>query len=199
MSAQAPSYTIEDLTAGFQNLLPTGPVWPRDPDAVQSQVATALMNTPLRLTARAANLLQDAFPVEPVELLPEWELTLGLPDPCAGASPSLQIRQQQVAARFVAGGGQSVAYFVNLAATLGYTITITQFTPYRVGMPVGQPISGPAWAFVWQVNAPQFSIHYFEVGRDSVGEALASWDNTVLQCEIQKYAPAHTTVLFNYS
>jgi uncharacterized protein YmfQ (DUF2313 family) len=41
-----------------------------------------------RLTARANNLLIDAFPGSTYELLPEWEATLGLPDPCAGEAPT---------------------------------------------------------------------------------------------------------------
>ncbi len=152
-----------------------------------------------RQAARAAYLLQDAFPVTPIELLPEWEDTLGLPDPCAGPSPSLQVRQQQVAARFVASGGQTTAYFISVAATLGYPITITEFAPFRVGQTVGQPLYGDAWAHAWQVNAPTFTITRFEVGRDTVGEALASWGNTVLQCELNRLKPAQTTLLFNYS
>lgn len=196
----APTFSDADYLAAFQSLLPTGAVWPRDSDAVQTQAVAALVKGYTRNGARAANLLTDAFPVAPVELLPEWESTLGLPDPCAGASPSLQVRQQQVNARFVASGGQSIGYFVQLAANLGYDITITQFAPFRVGTnTVGQPLYGEAWAHAWQVNAPQFSIHPFEVGRDAVGDPLASWSNTVLQCEIQRLAPAQTQVIFSYS
>lgn len=194
----APLFTDDDFVAGFQNLLPTGPVWPRDADAVQTQTIRPLIKGYTRNTARAVNLLSDAFPVEPVELLPEWESTLGLPDPCAGTSPTIQQRQQQVAARFIASGGQSVAYFVQVAAALGYEITITQFAPLKVGQVVGTPLYGAAWAFAWQVNAPTFTIERFLVGRDAVGEPLAQWGNTVLQCELQRLAPAHTTLIFSY-
>jgi uncharacterized protein YmfQ (DUF2313 family) len=195
----APSFTDADFLSGFQQLLPTGPVWPRDADSTQTQTFAALIQGYTVNAYRAVNLLTDAFPVAPVELLTEWELTLGLPDPCAGPSPTLQQSQQQVNARFIGSGGQTIDYFISVAAALGYEITITQFTPYAVGQPVGQPITGAAWTFVWQVNAPTFSIHYFEVGHDTVGEPLASWGNTVLQCELQRLAPAHTTILFNYS
>ncbi|WP_428492171.1 YmfQ family protein [Rhodopila sp.] len=195
----APIYTAADFLAGFQALLPTGPVWPRDADAVQTQVALALTGLYPGNAGRAANLLTDAFPVAPVELLPEWESTLGLPDPCAGPAPTLQVRQQQVNARFIAGGGQSVNYFVSVAAALGYQITITQFTPSRFGQPFGQPFAGEDWAFAWQVNAPTFSITHFTFGRDTFGEPFSSFGNTVLQCELQRLAPAHTTLLFSYS
>ena len=196
----APNYQDADFAAALQAHLPTGPIWPRDPGSVQAQVCQALMRQYTRLHDRSVNLLSDAFPVAPVELLPEWEATLGLPDPCAGVSPTVQQRQQQVNARFVASGGQSVPYFVTLAANLGYAVTITEFAPFRVGVSsVGEALSnGAAWENAWQVNAPTFTIEYFTVGRDAVGEPLAQWGNTVLQCEMQRLAPAHTTVTFRY-
>lgn len=194
-----PTFTDADYAAGLQALLPTGAVWPRDSDAVQSQICLALAKTFTRISARAGNLISDAFPVAPVELLPEWEATLGLPDPCAGVSPTILLRQQQVAARFIATGGQSAAYYINVAAALGYPITVTQFAPFRFGQPFGQPLYGTAWAFAWRVNAPTFTVRYFTFGRDGFGEPFASWSNNVLQCELQRLAPAHTTLLFSYS
>jgi uncharacterized protein YmfQ (DUF2313 family) len=204
MSGQLAQYTDDDFLAGFLNLLPDGPVWPKVPaeggDApVLVQTSRALIKGYTRNAASAAALLSDAFPVAPVDLLPEWEATLGLPDPCAGPSPTIQARQQQVNARFVGSGGQTPAYFINVAAALGYPITITQFAPFRVGQAVGSPLYSEPWAYAWQINAPTFVVEYFRVGRDAVGEPLAQWGNTVLQCEMQRLAPAHTTLLFSYS
>jgi uncharacterized protein YmfQ (DUF2313 family) len=197
--ASLPAYVDADFLAGIQALLPTGPAWPRDPDAVITQVLAALVPLYTANADAAAALLEDAFPVAPAMLLPEWQETLGLPDPCAGPTPTLQQEQQQVAARFVATGGQSVNYFVSVAAALGYTITITQFTPFTVGMPVGQPLYGVPWAFAWQINAPQVTVNFFRVGRDTVGEPLATFGNTVLQCELQRIAPAHTIPIFSFT
>lgn len=196
-----PAWTSQDFLGAFVRLLPRGRVWPaRDnPQSTQAQALAPLMDTYERLAARDAYLLVDAFPSTTDELLPEWEESLGLPDPCAGPSPTLQLRQQQVVARLTGRGGQSVQYYTDVALSLGYTITITQFAPFRVGRPVGQPIYGTAWAWAWQVNAPQFTVEKFSVGRDAVGEPLARWGNTVLQCELNRLKPAHTTLLFNYS
>jgi len=79
----AADLTSADYQAALQALLPHGRVWPREPDAVQSRVAAGLAQTAARLHARANYLLRDAFPVAPLELLPEWEATLGLPDECS--------------------------------------------------------------------------------------------------------------------
>jgi uncharacterized protein YmfQ (DUF2313 family) len=195
-----PAWTDADLATAFQQHLPTGKAWPRDPLSVQAQTIAALAPTFQRLVARAANLLIDGFPSTTVELLPEWQESLGLPDPCAGALPTLAQQQAQVLARFTASGGQSISYFVNFAKALGYDISIAQYAPFRAGASrAGQPDCSQEWAFAWRVNAPAVSIFYFSAGTGSAGEPLASWGNLVLQCEIERLSPAHTKVIFGYS
>jgi uncharacterized protein YmfQ (DUF2313 family) len=194
-----PDYTDADFAERFQDHLPTGAIWPRDDDAVWSQLSLALMHQYTVLHQRSVNLLTDAFPVAPVELLPEWELTLGLPDPCAGESPTVALRQAQVAARFVASGGQSAPYFINVAAELGYAITITEFTVSRFGQPFGSRFYGAAWADTWQINAPTYTITSFRFGSGRFGDRFREWGNTVLQCELNRIKPAHTVLIFNYS
>jgi uncharacterized protein YmfQ (DUF2313 family) len=196
----SPVYTDADFVAGFQRLLPTGPIWPRDPESVLAQTILPLVKGYTRNAASALGLLADALPVTPVMLLPEWQQTLGLPDPCAGPAATLEISQQQVNARFIASGGQSAAYYIGVAAALGYPITITQFAPFRAGQGrAGQPLYGKDWAFAWQVNAPTFAPEYFRAGSGTAGQPLVVWGNTVLQCELQRLAPAQTILLFNYS
>ena len=196
---RAPSFTVADIAAAFLKLLPTGEVWPRESDSVLSQVFTALAPTYQRQAARSANLLVDAFPATTVELLPEWEATLGLPDPCAGTSPTIQQRQAQVVARFAARGGQSVPYFVNFAKNLGFTVTIAQYAPFRVGANrAGQALYGQPWSHAWAVIAPLNTVTFFRTGEDAVGEPLASWGNAVLQCEIQRVAPAQSIPIFQF-
>ncbi len=193
-------YSDEACVAAFQRLLPTGPIWPRDPASTQAQTILPLVKGYTRNADAALALLTDAFPLAPVQLLPEWQRTLGLPDPCAGPSPTLQVAQQQVNACFVASGGQSQAYFIGVAAALGYTITITQFAPFRAGRSrAGDPANGQDWAFTWQINAPPIVIEYFRAGDATAGEPLATWGNAVLQCEMQRLSPAHTILMFNYS
>ncbi|MDE2104744.1 MAG: DUF2313 domain-containing protein [Patescibacteria group bacterium] len=195
----APIYSNAEFAAALQALLPRGRAWPREAEAVQAQTVAALAPSPRRVTDAARALLVDAFPPSTEELLPEWEESLGLPDPCAGESPDVPTRRAQVVARLAAFGGQSIAYFVALAKAIGYDITITQFTPFRFGDTFGSALNGIDWIFAWQVNAPQFTVTYFELGSSVFGEPFASWGNNVLQCEINRLAPAHTIVLFSYS
>src|SRR5579883_2631705 len=116
----APLLLAADFLAALQALMPRGRVWPQDPDATETAVLSGLAKAYERQTARANALLVDAFPATTFELLPEWEETLGLPDPCIGDSPTIEQRVGQVVARFAQAGGQSVAFFTAYAEALGF-------------------------------------------------------------------------------
>ncbi|ARL91030.1 YmfQ family protein [Burkholderia pseudomallei] len=195
----APNLTSADYLRAFQALMPRGRVWPRDPDAIQTRVFTGLTQIYGRQTERSNYLLVDSFPATTYELLPEWEATLGLPDPCAGEAPTVQQRRAQIVARLANTGGQSAAYYIGFAAQLGYGITITNFAPFRCGQSTcGQQLGNTDWFFAWQVNAPAATVVRFAAGQSTAGEALGSWNNTVLECEIRAVVPAHTIVHFAY-
>lgn len=80
----APVLTSADYLRAFQALMPRGRVWNTDPDSIQTKTAAGLTVSYAVQTARSNNLLIDAFPATTYELLPEWESTLGLPDPVPG-------------------------------------------------------------------------------------------------------------------
>ncbi|MBB3256853.1 uncharacterized protein YmfQ (DUF2313 family) [Paraburkholderia bannensis] len=195
----APNYAASDFASAIHALMPRGLVWPRDPASVQAQVIAGLSPTWQRHTAANNQLLVDAFPATSVELLPEWESTLGLPDPCAGESPTLQGRQQQVVARLTNSGGQSIPYYTAFAKALGFEVTVTEFTPFRVGQQsIGAALGTQDWAFTWRINAPAQTVTYFSTGQSYVGQALASWGSAVLECELRTIKPAHTYLNFAY-
>lgn len=194
----APNFSASDFLQAFLKLLPRGRVWSRDPSSVQNQALLGLNSIYATGTSRANQLLVDAFPGSTYELLPEWESTLGLPDPCAGEQPSIQARRAQVVARLTATGGQSIAYFTAMAANLGYSITINQFMPSRFGKRFGTPFGGEAWAHAWQVNAPVNTVQKAVFG-GSFGPPFAYWSNNVLQCELLAAAPAQSVLNFSYS
>lgn len=193
-------YSASDYLTALQNLLPRGKVWPKEPDTVQSLVLSGFSQSLARLDSRATYLITDAFPTTTYELLPDWENSLGLPDPCAGTAPSIAARRAQVVAKFIGNGGQSSAWIISYATALGYTITITNYAPARVGAShIGDPLNDSSWAHAWAVNAPLNSVTYATIGTSGVGDPLANWGNTVLECEIKSIAPAQTKVLFIYS
>ena len=196
----APVYSAEDFLKALQNLLPRGVVWSRSSDSVLTGTLSGLAPVWARHVARNNNLLVDAFPTTSFDLLSEWESTLGLPDPCAGASPTLQGRRNQVLARLTTNGGQSIDYFVSYAANLGYTISIKEYTPLRCGQQrCGDPVGSQDWAHAWSILSPENTVTLFKSGLSGAGEPLESWGNAVLECELNEIKPAHTVLTFIYT
>lgn len=190
--------TAEDYLAQLQALLPQGPAWPRDAGATLTKLLQAMADELARVDGRAAQLIEEADPRTTAELLADWERVAGLPDSCVTAAQSTAQRRAALHARLTTLGGQSVAYFIALAASLGYTVTITEFRLHTVEDDVEYPLYGHPWQFAWQINAPQDSVGTLSV-TDTVADPLAWWGNELLECVIRRIAPAHTHVLFAYS
>ena len=196
----APIYSAADYQQSLANLAPTGRAWPRDPGSTLMGIFGALSPSYARNSASALALLEDVVPTQTLNLLPEWEASLGLPETYAPVGQTVAQRQSAVSAKWAARGGQSQAYFTHLAATLGVAITITQFAPARVGvLRVGQPLYGVAWAHTWQINMPTFVVQPFRVAENSVGDALNTWGTTYVQQRLMAASPAHTNLIFNYT
>ena len=195
----APQFSSADFLSALQKLLPRGRVWPRGSGAVQTQALATLAPSFTRSAAVGASLIAEALPSTTEQLLPEWQATLGLPDPCAGPVSTFSQARAQVVARFSDGGGQSRPYLVGFAAQLGYRITIREFAPFRAGQSrCGQALGSKDWFFTWQVRAPAATVTRFACGVSRCGDPLASWSNAVLECELQAAKPAHTILLFSY-
>lgn len=153
-----------------------------------------------RVSNDAVQLLVNAFPATALDLIPEWQATLGLPDACAGDVPTLIQQREQIVARLTNTGGQSMPYYVHLAAQLGYTIAITAYAPFRAGQSsAGQQLGNTDWFFTWAVNAPLNTVVPFYVGQSTAGDALGTWSNDVLECEIEAVMPAHTVLQFHFA
>jgi uncharacterized protein YmfQ (DUF2313 family) len=85
--------------------------------------------------ARAADLLEiESDPRTTIELLPEWEYNFGLPDPCYTAPQTIDERHLALVMRMTMLGAQSRAFFIATAAQIGYTITITEYRTFVVGI-----------------------------------------------------------------
>lgn len=191
------AHSSDHYLAQLQDQLPTGIAWTRDPNSPLTKLLLALGDGFARFEARAEQLLDEADPRTTAELLPDWESSMGLPDLCCGPAPDIDQRRAQVIARDIDEGGQSVSYFIQRAATLGFTITITEFAAWRCDMPCDLPINGTEWNFTWRVNAPATTIVEFTC-MSPCDEPLRAWGNLVLECDIRRHAPAHTNVLFGY-
>lgn len=180
-------------------LLPQGLAWPRESDARMRALTRALADEFARVDARGDDLMREALPSTTVEMLADWERAAGLPDSCVPEGQTLQERRNALLSRLAGTGGQSREFFVALAAHLGFTITITEFRPFRAGVSAaGDALTNDDWQYAWRVNAPAVTIISFRAGASAAGEPLRKWGNQLLECVLNRVKPAHTVLLFGY-
>lgn len=185
----------------MQSYLPEGSAWPHDPDAALTKIISVIGSELARVDARAAQLMQEFDPRTALELLPEWEEIVGEPDACSGPAETLKERRARVHAKLIARGGQSAAYFISLAASLGHTVEIEEYRPaYASLLAAGDPLWDEPAAHYWTVIIidDDGGSRYFYADESAAGEPLATWGDTLLECMINRFQPAHTDVAFAY-
>ena len=186
----------------LQDLLPRGAAWPRDPDATLTRLLDGLAAAFVSVDERGDDLLRESDPRMTYELLPDWERAFGLPDPCLDLSNTLQERRQDLLERVTGIGGQSIGYFLAVAAGIGYAdVTITEFRPFVCGVSrCGDRLNGPPEIrLLWVMRVPGPRVTRFRTGASQIGDRLGEIDRaTDLECLIRRLAPAHTDLLFSY-
>jgi uncharacterized protein YmfQ (DUF2313 family) len=238
--------SCDDYTDALADLLPVGPAWPREYDSVLMELVhglSCIWADPV--DSRAADLLEfESDPRLTIELLPDWERAWGLPDPCYTAPQSIDERHLALLMRMTMLGAQSREFFIGVAAQIGYTITITEYRTFVVGLdhvgdarvygaagapdPLmfnewGVPIMnargdapvadgelsewpyyglGPdANRFYWTVHVDQAKLTWFRSasGQCGVDPHLRIGIADDLECLLNRWKPAHTQIIFDYS
>lgn len=183
--------------AQLQALLPPGDLWRRDQDASLTNLMKALAQEFARIDSRAQDLLREADPRTTSELLEDFERVAGLPDPCVPDVQSVEARRLRLVQKLTGRGGQSRAFFIELAANLGFPITITEFRPFTAVSSCASAINPNPWCYVWLVNAPAVRIDNM-TATSACREPIRSWGNELLECVLTRLKPAHTHLLFGY-
>lgn len=193
--------TDTDYLRQLQALLPPGPAWPKDDSALMTRLLSGLSVELARVDGRAWQIAEEADPRTVAELFADWERVAGLPDACAvafGGTQTMAQRRAALVGRLATLGGQSPAYFIALAASIGYAITITEFRAQTVEDDVTYALYDSTWNFAWQVNSALNTINEITVDM-TVEDPLAAWGNALLECVINRLKPAQTTVLYSYT
>ena len=215
----------DDYRDAFLTLLPQGQAWPKHAmDSVLWQTCDGLNQYWGYVDSRAADLLErESDPRTTIELLPDWERNWGLPDPCFKSTPSVSDRQRMLVFKMTLLGGQSRDFFITNVALdmLGYTVTISEYAPFMAGVSnVGDtrtpPLDpnllvgdyrwyiGPAeMRFYWTVHVTNARLTWFRCGGGG-GEAGVDYHLEIgrfddLECLFNRWKPAHTQIVFDYS
>lgn len=196
-----------DYAQAFADLLPTGEAWSRDPDAALMQLVRGQAEIwGAVVDARAGDLIEiESDPRYALELLGDWERAYGLPSPCIPVIQTVPERRQALVNRIREQGGQSRAFFIGVAASLGYAITITEYTAFQFGLSSfggrrGRLNPG-AMRFCWTVRITGARLSRFRFGASSFGRDpfLSIRRAEDLECLFRRIKPAHTQLFFDYA
>jgi len=191
------------------DLLPRGDAWSCEPASILQKLVAGLAAIWADIHSRAFVLLKiESHPGRSIELLRDWEKETGLPDNCFPETLTIAERQLAVVARLTFQGGASRVYFLTLAQLLGYSgITIKEYSPFMCGLSgcgeVAWEIGHPTIRFYWKVKVPNARLTWFRCGSGGGQCGQDPMLNIVravgLECVFNRWKPAHTIVIFDYS
>lgn len=192
--------SVDDFAGLALDLLPQGYAWPREPDTVLYRYWLAVAEEQRRLHDRGCQLLEvESFPCSSVELLPDWERVFGLPDECTPAGLSLAERQIALCLKIAMRGRQDPAFFVEIAALVGFEVEIIERFPDRVGLARAGCATVADCPYWWTVRVLHQTVSYAKAGCSVAGLGLCIPPNIdLLRCVIRRAAPAHTIVTFEF-
>ena len=189
----------KDFCHVMLSLLPVGPAWPREPDSTLSLTMCGLADYYGFVDSRAADLLEiESDPRTTVELLEDWERNWGLPDPCLTTPLTIAERQIALVNKMTYLGAQSREYYYSLARDKCFDIYIQEYSPWMFGVSECGPTDDgePNHYWRWEIGAD--SIRFFwKVKLRSASTCDVPVEDLI--CILNRYKPAHTEIVFDYS
>lgn len=189
----------------LKRLMPDGWVWDakNKKSSTLSKFLSAMSEEYARIDERALALVKESNPSTTIEMLPDWERAFGLPDSCSEATDlTLQQRRQRLIQLLTTRGGQNKTFYKTIAANFGFDVGVIEVAdqpPFRAGSGrAGDRLTNGLWRYAFIIEAPASAIVRFRAGRSAAGERLLLVQNTVLQCLIEKYKPAHAVAIFTF-
>lgn len=206
---------------GLNDLLPRGGAWPREPDHVLQKFVTGVAQIwGINFDVEAAQLLtQESDPRLTTMLLPDWERNWGLPDPCLTPPSTFSERRKLLVSKMTELGGQSRPFFISLAKSLGYTVTVKEHSPFMCGISrcgdttdlnaeAGDSPFYPRWEigppeirYYWSLTVSSVKLTWFRAssGQAGVDPHLKIGVPDDLVCIMRRYGPAHGVLVFDFA
>lgn len=200
----------------LQQLLPRGYAWTRSVGSRLWRLLYASADELARVDAAARLLVDEVNPLTAVSGLEDWERVLGLPDACLPSGDTLQERRGAVLAKLRDEGRQDLAWWYEVAESLGYNVAIEEHWPFLCGVHecfdpsnltereiqahheigfLGEP-NVRLW---WNVVVYGERLLLFRCGESLCPERLLDWrEATDLECIMQRDRLAHTVLTFDY-
>jgi len=147
----------------------------------------------------AQGVLNGVTPFTAAALLSDWECVLGL---SVSNSMTIQARRKQIMAKLNETGGLSRSYFIQLAKSLIYEISIDEPEPFRCRRNRCDDrlwVLEIIWVSMVNIEEGQVPLYRFRCGSSAPGERLMLFGQNMFESIFRDLKPAHTYVVFNYA
>jgi len=204
----------------FKKLLPQGLAW----DQVRLQnLWRALAVECCRIEQRAAEFLRNELhPLSADETFEDWKETWGIPNECTPSNATDDDLRNQILhlMKMHGAGALSAQFYEDLAAAFGVDVTVTNPVRFLSGRGrsgdritghvgpgfkfrsgvnrSGDKLGQHGWAFVFQVDVPVGELTWFRSGQSRSGDRIREATNPLMQCTMNKFKPAHTSIYFTF-
>lgn len=176
----------------IKGLFPRGRAWNKELDSMLDQYCYALAEEFARIEGRQIDLKQEGHVIYASELLDEHESDYGINN----SSLSDAERQQILHALLLSTGGLYPTYYIEVLAALGYTITITEYTPAWVNAAtVGDTVGDQSIIFIFTVSVDiDGDEGEFDIGFSADFAMHPTNDITVYQSRVRSLDPVIETL-----
>lgn len=190
------AHAVEQWGEALLQQMPRGRAWPRDPDANLPKYVMGFAKRLAQLELSADQLLLEMRPETTVQLLPEWEQYLGLPE-CEMTDQSFDMRRNAVVEKYHRKGGLQTWMVEQIAAALGFTVKVSEQWPHHVLRNVNFPLYPSSTRFILRVDVIGIPEERFTV-LDNVLTPLRGNAPLVLECVLNRLKLAGFYYDFNY-
>lgn len=190
------AHSVEQWHEVLLQQMPRGRAWPRDPE---SDLAKYVLGFAKRLSdaeLSAEQMLLEMRPETTVQLLPDWEQYLGLPE-CNVPNQTFESRRSAVVEKYHRKGGLQTWQIEALALALGFLVEVREHFPHHVLRSVLYPIWPDRWRHTLEVIVYGLPDGRFRV-TDNVLTPLKTQTALLLECTLSRYKLGGFTYEFVY-
>lgn len=196
----------EDYKKLFQELLPKGPAWSREPKSTMSCLSSAIASFFFYIHQRIEKAGKEIFPQSCDETLTDWEKAYELPEPCKHGNhaegQTFQERRNAVITKKNRKFDPTLKNFEKVAQNLGYKVRTTTYPPAICGIArCGCRLGGNRSASYYVLTVVDGArLTYARCGVSRCSEPLCRITYaTDLECLFERIKPAHLVFKISYN
>ncbi|EMK5462988.1 DUF2313 domain-containing protein [Vibrio cholerae] len=177
-------HSVEQWTNVIMANMPRGIIWSREHTLKLYQYAAGYAPRLKAAEENADNILLEMRPETTVQLLPEWEWYLGLPE-CNLEKQTLETRRDAVVEKFHRKGGLQAWNIEKLAADLGFDVEVQEIFPHHCLRGCTYPLYEEKYRHLLTINVKGITQSYATCLDDCL-TPLVSQTAAALECTLNK-------------